>query len=92
MLARQSHWYSDLRESIAHDTNPLPSGWCTVLTTICTVYVHREQDKVQVERPCMFDEETGALVIEDVTIHELDAYLAVLYPKLVSSGHKYDAC
>ena len=37
------------------------------------------------ERPAAVDKDTGAIVVEGVTVEEMDAYLSVLYPRYGSA-------
>ncbi|VDB91210.1 unnamed protein product [Peniophora sp. CBMAI 1063] len=82
VLARHSIWYSTFRERLlTHNADPLPSGWHEVSTEVCMIYVHHKRKRTQIERPSMFDHETGAIVIEGVTVDEMDAYLSVVYAR-----------
>ena len=81
ILARQSGWFRAYSAAKHGDDQALPSGWRAYPTPSCTVYVHLGKDKIQFERPSALDERTGAIIIEDLTVEELDAFLAVLYPK-----------
>ncbi|VDB91214.1 unnamed protein product [Peniophora sp. CBMAI 1063] len=84
VLARQSGWFRAYRsqELETDGDDALPPGWEAQPGPFCTVYVHFEKKKIQFERPSAYtlDAQTGAIVIEDITVRELDAFLAVLYP------------
>ena len=81
ILARQSGWFRAYCAAKHGDDHALSFGWRAYPTPSCTVYVHLGKDKIQFERPSALDERTGAIIIEDLTVDELDAFLAVLYPK-----------
>ena len=96
VLARQSDWFGAYRDQLGYDTHLLPAGWRAASTTLGTVYVH-EQGDVQAERPSVIDRETGAIIVDGMTVEEMDAFLAVLYPsKSVlprpRSLHRYLPC
>ncbi|KZV61932.1 hypothetical protein PENSPDRAFT_658523 [Peniophora sp. CONT] len=84
ILARQSGWFRRyLAAKDAGDSDgTLPAGWRAEPGPFCTVYVHFGKEKIQFERPSAYnvDEQTGAIVMEDITVQDMDAFLAVLYP------------
>ncbi|VDB91212.1 unnamed protein product [Peniophora sp. CBMAI 1063] len=79
VLARQSGWYRAYREAVGDDST-LPSGWTAQPGPFCTIYVHHGKEKVQFERPRAVEEQTGAIVVEDITPWAMDLFLAILYP------------
>lgn len=84
LLTQRSDWYRTYCENTVDQNDTLPVGWKALPGPFCTIYVHPSTERAQLERPRVVDEQTGAIVVEDVTIDEMDAFLAVLYPRSVA--------
>ncbi|KZV61931.1 hypothetical protein PENSPDRAFT_692944 [Peniophora sp. CONT] len=84
ILARQSGWFRTYRAAQYEgcSDSALPPGWCARPGPFCTIYVHFEKEVIQFERPGAYtiDEQTGAIIIEYITVEEFDSFLAILYP------------
>ena len=84
VLARQSDWFSAYRDQLGYDTHLLPAGWRAASTTLGTVYVH-EQGDVQAERPSVIDRETGAIIVDVMTVEEMARMRPARMPTLAAA-------
>ena len=66
---------------------PKPSGWCEVQNVDgapegLSIFLHSGRGKVSCTRPTLKDPTYDAIILDDFSADELDAFFSVLYPRL----------
>ncbi|VDB91220.1 unnamed protein product [Peniophora sp. CBMAI 1063] len=83
VLERHSGWY---RAYLSQPEDALPQGWQEAQDVPGApegvhIFVHSERRDVSCSRPSCKDSVANAIVLEDVSADELEAFFSVLYPR-----------
>lgn len=83
VLERHSTWF---RAYLAQPEDALSTGWSEAHDVPgapegLSIFVHRERGDVSCTRPSLKNPDLDAIVLDDISADELEAFLSVLYPE-----------